>query len=165
MKTDSPLADVYVGLGSNLNDPLKQIHSALTALAHLPKTVLITASPLYQSDPMGPQNQPVFINAVAQLQTTLSPFELLDVLHQIEQRQGRQRTVHWGPRTLDLDILLYGQEQIATSTLVIPHDGLKERVFVLYPLADIAPDLILPDGTSLSALISQHEPKGLVRIS
>jgi 2-amino-4-hydroxy-6-hydroxymethyldihydropteridine diphosphokinase len=146
---------VFVGLGSNLNDPIQQVTVALQALADLPDSQLVSRSSLYRSAPMGPPNQPWFINAVAELATGLAPEPLLDELQKIEQQQGRVRALHWGPRSLDLDILLYGSEQIATQRLTIPHPGISQRNFVLLPLLEIAPDIDIPRLGSAKPLASR----------
>ncbi len=152
----------YIGLGSNLNDPARQLQLAVAALAQLPGSRLVACSRLYRSVPLGPQDQPDYVNAVAALETSLDPEELLRLLQAIEREQGRIRgMVRWGPRTLDLDILLYGNAEIATSRLRVPHPGLRERNFVLYPLAELAPGLVLPDGTTLAALVAQCSAEGL----
>lgn len=146
---------IYIAIGSNLADPATQANNAIEALKGLPKSQFIQASALYSSAPMGPQDQPDYINAVVKLKTELSPIELLDLTQAIELKHGRVRKdERWGPRTLDLDILLYGNQTIQNERLTIPHYGMKERAFVLYPLAEIAPDLILPDGTELQHLLN-----------
>ncbi|MFC0322371.1 2-amino-4-hydroxy-6-hydroxymethyldihydropteridine diphosphokinase [Gallibacterium melopsittaci] len=142
--------NVYIALGSNLNQPLQQLITALQTLKHHPDLQLIAVSPFYASRPLGPQDQPDYVNAVAQLHTTLTPLALLDVLQAIEQQQGRVRLRRWGERTLDLDILLFNQDIIQSERLTIPHCEMKNREFVLIPLFDIAPSLILPDGQPLS---------------
>ena len=135
----------YVALGSNLDDPLEQVIGALEALSALPGTRVTARSTLYGSRPMGPSDQPDYVNAVARLDTTLSPHELLAQLQQIEDRAGRERSgVRWGPRTLDLDLLLHGDARSDDERLTLPHPGIAERAFVLVPLAEIAPELILP---------------------
>jgi len=158
------MAIAYIGLGSNLNDPKSQLKRAFKALNKLPKCHLGKCSHLYRSDPMGPQDQPRFINAVAQLRTSLEPEELLAQLHSVELAQGRHRGRHWGPRTLDLDILLYDDLVLATELLIIPHPGLYQRNFVLYPLAEIAPKLIFPDGSKLAERLANCTTDGLVKI-
>ena len=145
----------FIGLGSNLEDPISQVSDALKELAHIPNTRVINQSRLYRSDPVGPAGQPDYINAVAELHTELSPIELLDALQSIEQAHQRRRLVRWGPRTLDLDILLVDRELIVTERLTVPHPYMHEREFVLYPLAEIAPDLLLPNGESLSTLLAR----------
>lgn len=152
----------YIAVGSNLADPVAQAKRAIEALTQLPNSVFLHASSLYSSTPMGPQDQPDYINAVVAIQTTLTPLELLDCTQAIENEQGRVRKdERWGPRTLDLDILLYGDNSIQSERLTIPHYGMKEREFVLYPLAEIAPNLQLPDGSMLPDLLQQVELNGL----
>ncbi|MBD3898435.1 2-amino-4-hydroxy-6-hydroxymethyldihydropteridine diphosphokinase [Halomonas sp. ML-15] len=146
----------YIGLGSNLDDPLAQVQGALAALARLPLTRCVAASPCYASRPVGPQDQPDFINAVAALDTRLSPLALLDQLQAVEQRHRRRRLRHWGPRTLDLDLLLYDDTCLATSRLTLPHPHMASRGFVLLPLANIAPTLRLPDGRRIADLAAHH---------
>ena len=157
---------VYIGLGSNLADPVTQVTSAIKALQTLEKSELKKVSSLYKSLPMGPSEQPDYINAVACMITKLEPFELLDALLAIEQSQGRQRnTERWGPRTLDLDILLYGEKIITTERLKIPHSGLHERSFVLYPLHEIAPDLDIPQHGPITELLANCHSTGLERLT
>lgn len=134
------MAKVYLGLGSNLNDPLSQIKQALEALKKLPDTVLECCSSFYQTKPVGFSEQPDFWNAVVKLDTTLDPYRLLDELHAIEKAQGRIRTAQKnGPRTLDLDILLYDTLTLKDEALMIPHPRMMDREFVLQPLREIAP--------------------------
>ncbi|MEG3135215.1 2-amino-4-hydroxy-6-hydroxymethyldihydropteridine diphosphokinase [Rouxiella sp. T17] len=155
---------VYIALGSNLAKPVDQVNCALEALAHLPRTRLVQTSSFYRSKPLGPQNQPDFLNAVVALDTQLPAHELLDGTQGIEQNQGRVRKAErWGPRTLDLDMLLYGNEVIATDRLIVPHYDMKNREFMLYPLADIAPDLVFPDGESLQDLLKRVPQNGMTR--
>ena len=156
---------VYIGLGSNLATPLEQLRSALAALAALPQTDLIAQSSFYSSDPLGPADQPRYVNAVAALDTELSPLTLLDALQTIELEQGRTRKAErWGPRTLDLDILLFGERRLDEPRLTVPHYHMHARAFVLYPLAEIAPALRLPDGRALSELLSACPFIGLERL-
>jgi len=132
----------YVGLGSNLNDPVRQVKTALAALHGIPETRCVRQSSLYRSAPLGPSDQPDYINAVAMLDTRLSARQLLTELQAIERIHGRVRGAErWGPRTLDLDILLYGEMRLESEELTVPHPRLAERSFVLYPLCEIAPDL------------------------
>lgn len=155
----------YIGLGANLQQPVQQLQDAVAALAQLADSQLVAVSSFYGSRPMGPQDQPDYVNAVAAIDTKLDADSLLSQLQQIEQQQGRQRKAErWGPRTLDLDILLYGDATIATPTLTVPHYGMKQREFVLYPLHEIAPDLTLPDGTVLTRLLSQVPLNGLEKL-
>lgn len=154
---------IYVGLGSNLDNPLNQVNSAVAALRALPSTSLITHSSWYQSKPIGPP-QPDFINGVAELRTSLSPETLLNELQTIEQNHQRVRIEHWGPRTLDLDILVWGKHTIDSKRLIVPHAYLKERSFVLLPLYEIAPTLQLPCGTHLALLAQQCDKKGIKKL-
>lgn len=156
---------VYVGLGSNLAEPLQQLRSALAALGELPQTALVAHSSIYASDPLGPPDQPRYVNAVAALDTELQPWELLDALQRIEQEQGRVRKAErWGPRTLDLDILLFGDRLIDDERLCVPHYHMHARPFVLYPLAELAAELQLPDGRSLTTLLAACPFTGLERL-
>ena len=149
---------VYIGLGGNIKQPKENVKSALIALSKLPNTTLVNQSKLYASRPMGEVEQPDYINAVALLSTELSPQALFTETCRIEQQHHRVRNgVHWGPRTLDLDLLLYGEQVISDSNLQIPHYGLKNREFVVYPLLDINPELVLPCGTSVQSL-TEHLP-------
>lgn len=157
---------VYIGLGSNLAEPLQQLHNALSALARLPRTELVATSSLYASDPLGPADQPRYVNAVAALETELAPLELLDALQAIELEQGRVRKdERWGPRTLDLDILLFGQRLLNEPRLIVPHYHMQARPFVLYPLAEIAADLHFPDGRTLQQLLAACPFVGLERLA
>ena len=153
MLSDSPHVRAYIGLGSNLLSPVRQVKKAIAELAQLPSSRLAAVSRIYRSHPMGPADQPDYINAVAAIETCLSPIELLDGLQAIENAHARKRgAVQWGPRTLDLDLLLFGDAQISEPRLTVPHPGMAERSFVLQPLADIAPALQLPDGQELQVL-------------
>ncbi len=155
----------YVGIGSNLEQPLVQVQAALRALARVPRSQLVANSPPYLSAPMGPTDQPDFVNAVAALRTGLQPLELLDRLQEIEQRQGRVRTGrHWGPRIIDLDLLLFGDEVIEHPRLTVPHLGVHQRAFVLYPLADIAPDLVIPGHGSVRTLLARCPAEQLKKL-
>ncbi|OOF47314.1 2-amino-4-hydroxy-6-hydroxymethyldihydropteridine diphosphokinase [Rodentibacter trehalosifermentans] len=142
----------YIALGSNLNTPIEQLNSALNAIENLPQTRLLAVSGFYQSKPLGPQDQPDYVNAVAKIETTLAPLPLLDELQRIEKAQGRVRLRRWGERTLDLDILLYSNEIIQSERLTVPHYDMNNREFVIVPLAEIAPDLMLPSGIKLAEL-------------
>ena len=140
----------FVGLGSNLSDPCNQVLRAMQALQSLPHTRMVARSSLYRSAPIGYLQQPDFINAVAQLETALSPRALLDALLALEQACGRTRDVHNGPRTLDLDLLLYDDLQHHEHGLTLPHPQMHQRAFVMRPLLEIAPDCRIP-GVSLAA--------------
>ncbi|MBE2894668.1 2-amino-4-hydroxy-6-hydroxymethyldihydropteridine diphosphokinase [Spirabiliibacterium falconis] len=147
----------YIALGSNLDNPTEQLTLALSALRQLKGSQLCAVSAFYQSTPLGPQDQPDYVNAVAALDTALSPLELLDELQRIEIAQGRVRKRRWGERTLDLDILLYGNHIIQSDRLTIPHYDMHQREFVIIPLFDIAPDLMLPHGQPLKQLAEQFK--------
>ena len=134
----------YIALGSNLGDPQATVLAALAALAELPASTLAAASSLYRSAPVGLKNQPDFVNAVAAVDSRLDAVALLDALFSIEARFGRRRDYHHAPRTLDLDLLLYGGEIRADAKLVLPHPRMHERAFVLLPLLEIAPAIVLP---------------------
>jgi len=156
----------YIGLGSNLNDPGQQIKSARVAIAATDKISEVAFSSLYRSLPMGPQDQPDYVNAVMSVATELEPFELLRCLQAIENEQGRVRTgLRWGARTLDLDLLIYDQIQLADPVLTLPHSGLPDRAFVLYPLYEIAPNLVVPGYGPLTALLEQCPQAGLQQLS
>lgn len=148
----------WIGLGSNLDDPLAQLQRAVHALAALPDTQISGVSPVYRNPAMLLVDQPAqpdYFNAVAGIDTTLLPLELLAALQTIELAQGRTRERRWGPRTLDLDLLLYGSETLDLPHLTVPHPGLRERNFVLQPLHDLAPNLVLPEGAAVAALLAQ----------
>jgi 2-amino-4-hydroxy-6-hydroxymethyldihydropteridine diphosphokinase len=151
----------YIGLGSNLADPAAQVRQALRSLAGLPQTLCVAVSRLYGSRPMGP-TQPDFVNAVAGVLTQLPAVELLRQLRQLEAQAGRPAVhEHWGPRVLDLDLLIFGREQCSGTELVLPHAGVVERNFVLYPLADIAPDLEVPGCGRVRELLAHVSADGL----
>ncbi len=156
------MKQVYIALGSNLATPVQQLENALQALQQLPHSQLAAVSHFYQSKPLGPQDQPDYVNAVACLTTALAPLDLLDQLQRIEQEQGRVRLRRWGERTLDLDILLYGDEIIQSERLTVPHYDMQHREFVIVPLYEIAPNLTLPDDKNVADLVQQfhhHEMK------
>ncbi|MCU7651007.1 2-amino-4-hydroxy-6-hydroxymethyldihydropteridine diphosphokinase [Pseudomonas piscis] len=154
---------IYIGLGSNLADPEEQLRSAIESLGKIPASRLHGVSAFYQSDSLLP-GQPRFTNAVAALDSALEPLQLLHALQAIEQQQGRERHERWGPRTLDLDILLFGDRLIDEPRLKVPHYHMQARPFVLYPLAELAPaDLQLADGRSLRELLAACPFVGLER--
>ena len=155
---------IYIGMGSNLAAPQQQLRNALEALTQLPNTTFAGVSAFYQSDSLLP-GQPRYTNAVAALDSTLEPLELLDALQAIENDQGRERLERWGPRTLDLDILLFGDRLIDEPRLKVPHYQMHLRAFVLYPLAELAPPTLkLPDDRLLSDLLAECPFVGLERL-
>ncbi|PHM49648.1 2-amino-4-hydroxy-6-hydroxymethyldihydropteridine diphosphokinase [Xenorhabdus miraniensis] len=154
---------VYIAIGSNLADPLQQVDNALAALKNIPDTTFVVRSSFYRTKPMGPQDQPDYLNLAVALETQLPPETLLDHTQAIELAQGRVRkNERWGPRTLDLDIMLFGDHIINTERLTVPHYGLKQREFMLYPLAEIAPDLVFPDGETLAERLQKVPENGLM---
>jgi 2-amino-4-hydroxy-6-hydroxymethyldihydropteridine diphosphokinase len=157
---------VYIGLGSNLATPAVQINSARQAINALEGVQEQAFSSLYRSPPMGPQDQPDYVNAVMAVVTDMTAISLLRCLQKIELEQGRVRKdERWGPRTLDLDMLLYGDQFIDIPDLIVPHYGLAERAFVLYPLQEIAPLINIPGKGDIADLIKQCPLDGLVRLS
>jgi len=158
---------VFIGLGSNLEGPQQQLTSAVKQLAKIPKSDGLKVSAYYRSRPLGPQDQPDYINAVAMLTTQLGAEALLDAMQAIEQSHGRRRDgERWGARTLDLDLLLYADDVINSGRLIVPHPSLPERAFVLVPLADIAePDLTIPGFGTLQQLLAQIDEKAVERVT
>ena len=154
----------YIGLGSNLSDPQQQVSLALSELDALEGCSLRRASSLYASPPMGPADQPDYVNAVAEIGTVLEAELLLDQLQVLEARHQRKTTRRWGPRTLDLDLLLYGDNVIETSRLSVPHPGIAKRHFVLYPLAELDSSLVIPGAGMVESLVAQCPRDGLVKI-
>lgn len=146
------MTTAYIGLGANIDDPIMQIEIALRSLHALSNTQLTAWSSFYGSAPLGPEDQPDYVNAVAELETILAPLDLLDALQAIEKTQGRIKHRHWGERCIDLDILLYGNETLNSERLNLPHHEMTNRSFVVTPLLEIAPDLTLPDGQWLSQI-------------
>jgi 2-amino-4-hydroxy-6-hydroxymethyldihydropteridine diphosphokinase len=156
---------VYIGLGSNLDDPQSQLKKAIIAMEMVPSTSVAITSSFYRSKPVGPQDQPDYVNAVVELDTELSASVLLDYLQAIEYEQGRERKVKWGARTLDLDILLFGDEIINDDRLQIPHVEMQNRGFVLLPLNEIFSDCIIPGVGSVSSLLQQGNTDDLVKLT
>jgi 2-amino-4-hydroxy-6-hydroxymethyldihydropteridine diphosphokinase len=155
----------YVGVGSNLADPQSQVRRALQALERLPGSRLIASSPLYRTRPLGEVVQPAFVNAVAGLLTQSTPEDLLAALRNLERELGREAPrERWGPRVIDLDLLVVGREERATETLTLPHAGIAMRDFVLYPLADVAPDLDIPRLGRAAALRDRVANRGIERL-
>lgn len=148
---------VFIGLGSNLDTPHQQVLQAFSQLKALPQSEWICASSLYLTPPWGIEDQPPFINAVVKMRTHLVPLELLDALLAIEHTQGRIRDVRFGPRIIDCDILLYGDQRISNERLSVPHPYLTERAFVVVPLYEIAPTLQLPTGQSLATVVEKFK--------
>lgn len=156
----------YIGLGSNLDQPAQQIRRAIAALGNFPHTQLVACSHLYRSAPLGPQDQPDFVNAVAALDTTLDVAALLRALQHVEQQQGRVRSgEQWGPRTLDLDIVLYGDLQLRGHELTVPHPQAHVRDFVLVPLLEIAPEIEIPGIGKVYDVIKTCPSNGLVSVA
>ncbi|MEN0586341.1 MULTISPECIES: 2-amino-4-hydroxy-6-hydroxymethyldihydropteridine diphosphokinase [unclassified Kosakonia] len=151
----------YIALGSNLASPLDQVNAAMTALGEIPQNRIVAVSSLYRTPPLGPPDQPDYLNAAVALETDLTPETLLDHTQRIELQQGRVRKAErWGPRTLDLDIMLFGNLTLNTERLTVPHYDMKNRGFMLWPLFEIAPDLHFPDGTSLQEILANlNAPK------
>ena len=156
----------YVALGSNLDEPRLQVERAMAALGELPESRCVLGSSLYRSRPLGPVQQPDFVNAVAGLITALEPAALLRELQALEARLGRDRpAVHWGPRRIDLDLLVYGAVRICRPGLELPHPGIAERAFVLVPLAEIAPDLVVPGVGRVTELVARVDSTDLRRLA
>ena len=166
------MALAYIGLGSNLSDTVAgqeldsraQLNLAIDSLSAYPHILVSKRSSFYQTPAIGPGEQPNYINAVAQLDSQLAPLDLLDLLQSIENQQGRVRTVRWGARTLDLDILLYDQLIENSERLTVPHPRMHERGFVLAPLSEIAPDLCLPNGENIQQLLANCSMQGIVKL-
>lgn len=156
----------YIGLGSNLNDPYQQIVKAIELIGQLPDTNVIKQSSFYKNPPFGPiKDQDDFVNAAIEIETLLPAQKLMAALLDIEQKQGRVRAIKWGPRVLDCDILLYGDEVIDTPTVKAPHPHLAQRASVLVPLYEIAPDLSLPNGESIAMHYEQCNKDVMVKLS
>lgn len=155
---------IYLGLGSNLESPVEQLRAARAAIANVSGISEISFSSLYRSPPMGGKQQPDYVNAVMAIETELAPLELLAVMQAIENEHGRVRSERWGARTLDIDILLFGDEVLNLPALIVPHYGMAERAFVLYPLFEIAPDLEIPTHGKLADLVSRCPVDGLERL-
>lgn len=162
--TGSTWTPAYIGVGSNLGDSRARVLAAFDALAALPRTRLIARSRLYRTRPFGPVQQGDFINAVAGLLTQLGAQELLEGIRGIEKAAGRERAERWGPRTLDLDLLVFGAERIATAELTVPHPGIAERGFVLAPLHDVAPTLSVPGVGRVEVLLRALPDDGIAEV-
>lgn len=163
--TTAPWTPAYVALGSNLDDPERQVARGFEALGTLPRSRLVLESPRYRSRPLGPVAQPDFVNAVAGLLTQLDATTLLRELKALEQRLGRAApVVRWGPRRIDLDLLVHGATRLQEPAITVPHPGLAERAFVLVPLAEVAPSLVVPGVGRVSDLLRRVGTEGLERI-
>lgn len=157
------MSSVFLALGSNLNQPKQQILNAIATLRKDSHITVHAVSSLYQTPPMGPP-QDDYINAALHISTAYSARELLSVCLEIEKQQGRIRIEPWGPRCIDIDILLYDNMQNQEEDYILPHPGLKERLFVLFPLHEIAPELILPDGTAVAVLLQEFKDEDIASI-
>jgi len=156
----------YIGLGSNLGRSEESLAAAVEALTANEGVRDMTVSSFYQSKPHGPQDQPDYINAVAGFETMLEPEALLDLLQALENEHGRVRNgERWSARTLDLDILLYADQEIDSERLLVPHRWMRHREFVLYPLFEIAPEITFPDGTSLAECLEVVSDESLIRLA
>lgn len=146
----------YIALGSNQASPLEQVNAAIKSIGDIPQSRIVAVSSFYRTPPLGPQDQPDYLNAAVALDTNLAPETLLDHTQRIELQQGRVRKAErWGPRTLDLDIMLFGDRVIQTERLTVPHYDMHNRGFMLWPLFEIAPDLRFPDGKSLQQRLAE----------
>jgi 2-amino-4-hydroxy-6-hydroxymethyldihydropteridine diphosphokinase len=153
----------YIGVGANLGDPLAQCRQGLRLLGEVPGVRLLRRSSWYRTEPVGPADQPWFINAVAEIRTSLSPRELLEAVKAIEERMGRRTAAHWGPRAIDLDLLLYGQTVLEEPGLIVPHPELHRRRFVLEPLGEVASWVMHPAfGVSIRGLLDRLADPGVV---
>jgi len=165
VKVDSSASNTaYIGMGSNLEGPVAQVRRAADALANLPGSQRIALSPLYRNPAVGPGEQPDYVNAVAVVETTLEPHALLDALQSIENAQGRARgPTRWQPRTIDLDLLLYGDRVIEDGRLTVPHPRIGERAFVLRPLYDVDQTLEVPGLGPVGLLLERVSQASLHR--
>lgn len=158
------MVTAYVGLGANLGDPVASVRAACAELGALARTRRTACSRLYRNPPMGDMPQPEYVNAVAALETRLGPRDLLAALLAVEHRHGRERGAHWGARTLDLDLLLYGEREVTEPGLTVPHPGLPERPFVVFPLLELAPGLVIPGHGPLADLAARLDRGALVPV-
>ncbi|ACV61190.1 2-amino-4-hydroxy-6-hydroxymethyldihydropteridin epyrophosphokinase [Desulfofarcimen acetoxidans DSM 771] len=152
----------FIGVGSNMGQTHDNIHKAINLLSQTPGVEVINAAPFYETEPVGYTEQNWFVNSVIEVYADLSPQDLLVRLQEIENMLGRVRTVHWGPRTMDLDLLLYGDERVEEVNLIVPHPRLTERAFVMVPLADLAPNLVMPGGETAAILAERLKKEQLV---
>lgn len=158
------MKEAYVALGSNLGDPIAQIEQAILSLSQIPQTVLRARSSLYRTPPWGKTDQPAFVNAVVKIETSCSPHALFEYLQAIEKSQKKKKIEKWGPRTIDCDLILYGNEVMESAELTLPHPRMFVRGFVLIPLAEIAPALIFPMGKSITDLLVQCDCAGIEKL-
>ncbi|KJZ15440.1 MAG: 2-amino-4-hydroxy-6-hydroxymethyldihydropteridine diphosphokinase [Marinomonas sp.] len=154
--------EAFIGLGSNLNTPMEQLQQAITQLKQHAEITNVELSKFYSSKPVGPQDQPDYVNAVAIITTSLAPIPLLDALQAIENSQHRVRERHWGPRTLDLDLLKYNNDKIDMDRLTVPHPFMLERGFVIKPMADLAPEMLLDNGCTVTEQLSSLDTSDLI---
>ncbi|MBP3039299.1 2-amino-4-hydroxy-6-hydroxymethyldihydropteridine diphosphokinase [Bacillaceae bacterium Marseille-Q3522] len=154
--------EAYLSLGSNMGDRLQYLSKAIRLLGNENEIKVAAASSIYETDPVGYENQAKFLNMVLAIQTNVNPFSLLQICLRIEEKLGRKRTIRWGPRTIDLDILLFNKENIETEDLIIPHPRMLERAFVLVPLLELNPRIDLPDKTTLEySLMEKRKREGV----
>lgn len=151
----------YLSLGANLGDKAANMRQAVRLIAANESCTVVAASSLYVTSPVGVEDQPDFLNAVVAVSTTLTPSELLDLCREIEKKIGRKRTIRWGPRVIDIDILLYEGVDIAENDLTVPHPHMMERAFVLAPLAEIAPELVVPGGVTAREAVENVDGGGV----
>lgn len=150
---------IFVGIGSNLGDASSQVKSAISQINKIPQVRVVRAASLYGSKPFGPVEQNDFVNTVIEIGSSLEPLDLLRELKQLEQSMGRVHGVRWGPREIDLDILVYGSRNISSAKLQLPHPGISERAFVLVPLAELEPELMLPGELPIKDAVQQLAPE------
>lgn len=153
---------VFIGLGSNLGDRAYYLDAAIAALTG-PMLKIVAVSRIYETEPWGVMDQPLFWNQVIEVDTTLEPLDLLHTCQEIEHQLGRERKVHWGPRTIDIDLLLYDNRASETEELRLPHPYLEDRAFVLAPLREIAPELVLPSGRSITEVFGEGKVHPLMQ--
>ena len=163
--TDDASSEAYIGVGANLGDPAESVRRAMTAVSSIPQTHLLSASSLYRTAPVGFLEQPDFVNAVVQVRTQMPAEQLLDQLLMIEMQFGRKRSVRNAPRTLDLDLLLYGEERVDSEQLTLPHPRMAQRAFVLVPLAEIAPGIDVGGLGTAAQLLEQVSAEGVERLA
>jgi 2-amino-4-hydroxy-6-hydroxymethyldihydropteridine diphosphokinase len=158
------MVEAYVALGSNVEGPAHHVQQAILEIGSFTHTKVVAQSSLYRTPPWGKLDQPDFINAVVKIQTRHTALELFLLLQDVENKHARQRVEKWGPRTLDCDLILYGQEIIDTPDLIVPHPRMKTRGFVLLPLAEIVPTCVLPSGEAILDLVSRCDCTGIEKL-